>query len=210
MSSPSRTVFWIENCVHTNTDIYFLYIKKKSVVAFCMYYWILTHRKRVNTFITLNQFFMEWTQVFSKCLWMFFFVIGWPGTQNTTGKLFENILESVSWTANYKGNLGLREESPSKYKPERLKNEDFFGEAFLSFPGQIQEQETITRLKNEAEEVSSGLTWMYTSVTPALWSEASWQRSASPWASVRAGLGPFNHGAGGRGHRRQGALRRER
>lgn len=145
-----------------------------------------------------------------KMLVNVFFCDRLAGTQNTTGKLFENVLESVSWTANYKGNLGLREESPSKYKPERLKNEDFFGEAFLSFPGQIQEQETITRLKNEAEEVSSGLTWMYTSVTPALWSEASWQRSASPWASVRAGLGPFNHGAGGPRHRRQGALRRER
>lgn len=86
------------------------------------------------------------------------------GTQITTGNLFENTLGSVSRMANHKSNLCLRERSLSKYKPERLKNEYLFCEAFLSLPGQIQQQETITRLKNEDEQVSSGLTWMYTSV----------------------------------------------
>lgn len=77
MSSPSGTVFWIENCVHTNTDIYFLYIKKK--ISGCILYVLMDFDppKKSKYFYYAESVFHGMNTSLFKMLVNVFFVIGW-------------------------------------------------------------------------------------------------------------------------------------
>lgn len=118
-------------------------------------------------------------------------------------------MESVSWVANHKSNLRVREGSPSWYKPERLRNKYLFCRGILWPNSRARNCRTSKKWGRTSEQ------WSYGDVHVCYFHDVIWGELAAftitlGFCQRRAAAAPSTGWGGRRQHRWEGALQRPR